>query len=129
MDWLLDIIKMKCHAGIKVNKLITLSNHIIDSNILNLDDKQKRSFNLYREMIKVVRNLKWRKIKDYYVIYIPSNMFVSDTNIPLSKLSRFVCYGDLTIRGYPILSETIQGVIANITKYIRQYEELFYGGV
>lgn len=129
MDWLLDIIKMKCHAGIKVNKLITLSNHIIDSNILNLDDKQKRSFNLYREMIKVVQNLKWRKIKDYYVIYIPSNMFVSDTNIPLSKLSRFVCYGDLTIRGYPILSETIQGVIANITKYIRQYEELFYGGV
>ena len=129
MDWLLDIIKMKCHADIKVNKLVALNNYIIDNNIFNLDDKQKRSFNLYREMIKVARNLKWRKIKDYYIIYVPSIMFISNTNIPLSRLSRFVCYGDLQVKGYPILSDTIQRVIANIAKYINHYEKFFYGGI
>ena len=128
MDWLLDIIKIRCQQSIKPHKLVLLDKHIVEDNVFNLTDKQKRSFNLYREMLKVSRSLKWRKIKDCYIIYVPSNIFITNTNISISKLSRFVCYGDLTIRGYPILSEVIQGVIANITKYIRQYEELFYGG-
>ena len=129
MNWLLDIIKLRCQTAIKPNKLILLNEHIVSDNVFNLNDKQRASFNLYREMLKVARSLRWRKVKDYYIIYIPSNIFISNTDIPLSKLSRFVCYGDLTVKGYPILSDVIQGVIANIAKYIDQYEELFYGGV
>lgn len=126
IEWLLDVIKIRCQAAIKPHKLRRLNNYIktsglFDSNLLNVD--------LYREMQRIIRHLKYRKAKDCYLIYVPSNIFITNTSIPISKLSRFVCYGDLTIRGYPILSEVIQGVIANITKYIRRYEELFYGGV
>lgn len=129
MDWLLDIIKFRCQRSIKPYKLMQLSEHIIADNIFNLTDKQLHSFNLYREILRVSESLKWRRVKDYYIIYVPSNVFITNTYIPLSKLSRFVCYGDLTVKGYPIFSDVIKGVIANIAKYINQYEELFYGGM
>lgn len=129
MDWLLDVTKLECQAAIKPHKLVLLNEHILTDNIFNFTDSQKHSFNIYREMLRIVRSLRWRKVKDYYIIYIPSNVFITSTNIPLSKLSRFVCYGDLTVKGYPILSDVIQGVIANIAKYINRYERLFYGGV
>ena len=129
IDWLLDVITMQCQAAIQPRKLEKLSKHIVANNILNLTQSQQANFNLYREMLKVSRSLRWRKVKDYYIIYVPHNVFVSGTNIPLSRLSRFVSYGDLNVKGYPILSEIIQGVIANIAKYINQYEKLFYGGV
>lgn len=129
IDWLLDVIKLKLSVAIKPYKLIKLQQHITKDNVFNLTVQQVTNLNLYREMIRIVRSLKWRKVKDYYVIYVPSSMFVTNTDIPLSKLSRFVSYGDLTVRGYPILTDTIQGVIANIAKYVNEYDNLFYGGI
>ena len=126
IEWLLDIIKIQCQTEIKPYKLIKLNDRIINSEQFDVASK---SFNLYKEMQRVVRSLRYRKVKNCYVIYVPSNIYVSNTNIPLSRLSRFVCYGDLQVKGYPILSDTIQRVIANIAKYIKHYEKLFYGGI
>ena len=126
IEWLLDIIKIQCQTAIKPHKLTRLNDRIVNSEQFDVTSK---SFNLYKEMQRVVRSLRYRKVKDCYVIYIPSNIYISNTSIPLSRLSRFVCYGDLQVKGYPILSDTIQRVIANIAKYIKRYEKLFYGGI
>jgi len=126
MEWLLSVIRIECATAIKPYKLRNLNDRILTSEQFSI---RSINFNLYREMQRVVRTLRYRRVKDCYLIYVPSNIYVSNTNIPLSRLSRFVCYGDLQVRGYPIISDTIQRVIANIDNYIKQYENLFYGGI
>lgn len=129
MQWLMSIIRYRCKKAINARKLLLLSTRIKRDNIFDMSVEQLNSFNLYNELQRVINSLQYKIVHSECIIYISTTNFIRGTCIPLSRLSRFVCYGDLKTKGYPILSYVIDNVIANIAKYYNYYNNMFFGGV
>jgi len=72
-------------------------------------------------LISGIYNLKFMKLNDKYIIYIDNNQYISDSNIKIDSLCKFINFGNLLISGYPIFTKTFKYFKFNLVRYFNNY--------
>lgn len=122
LDWLLERVKGEIIKSINVKKLRKFDEIQETLQIFKLKPHMlKQPVDFVQTIFKGIDLLRYKHIKDAYIIYIKPNVVHSYYLATIDSLCKFVNCGRNDIRGYPIFSKTFNRVSAQISKYYKIY--------
>ena len=121
INWLLRRTQRLLLKNVKPKKLSAVTARFVVENPLHLRPEELKGVDISRGVLESIFQLNVRESKLFYVFYIPDNVYLSNTRIKLSTLSRFVNYGSLHTKGYPLFTAVFNHVKANLSQYYNEY--------
>ena len=118
-NWIIKLIQLKLIFNTNFKKLNYIENYI------NNNSLYKTIFKNYLSVKDIVmitaNNYKYYSYNDDIIICIDSNISIYNTTAKLIDVCKLINYGNLHIKGYPIFSQIIQEIKANLDEYYEQY--------
>ena len=120
--WLLNRIKMHFNAEVDPRKLTSWNKFFEES------EDYTSIYGTPIDSLKIletgINNLLVRKLPDMIVISMNKNKFVPGLDrIRVDTVCRLITFGNTSVKGYPVLLDTLQHFADNINEYIDLYDE------
>lgn len=122
IEWLIDIIKHKIISQLDNEYIINFNNIVNDNEIFkknNPDSKVK--FDVRKAILISLNTLKYRKIKNVYIIDIGKDILFPNYQVKLETVCKLLNYGNTQIKGYPIFTNVFNDIRQNLESYYQQY--------
>ena len=122
IEWLIDVIRHKIISQID-NKRIHIFNDIVNDNqIFNeVNPNIKVKFDVRKAIILALNSMRYRRIKNVYIIDIGNNILFPHYQVKLDTVCRLLNYGNTQIKGYPIFSQVFNDIRKNLKQYYQEY--------
>ena len=125
IQWLIKKIKSNILLQLDLRKLYPVVAYQKEKKIFKPQANDELPINFESVVKHVVKSITYKKVKDNWIIYIPQNTPYKGYFTTLYALCRFIDKGNSEVKGYPIFSNTFNGVAANISKYYNQFLKMF----
>ena len=116
IQWLLPHIKYQLIKRLD-NKHIAVFNYYLNKE----DEFANKKINIKKILLLAIRTLRFYEYTDLFIICINEDLVVPEYDVTLGTLCRFLNYGNLNIKGYPIFTEAFNAVKINLKTYYKQY--------
>lgn len=122
IEWLIDIIRHKIILQID-NKRIHIFNDIVNDNeIFNkVNPNINVKFDVRKAIILALNSMRYRRIKNVYIIDIGNNILFPNYQVKLDTVCRLLNYGNTQIKGYPIFTQVFNDIRKNLVQYYQEY--------
>ena len=103
--------------------------HIIDHRKLKswdefFESSLKLPVKSHQVLVESAKNLRVKRLPDKIVIYMNKNCFMPGLDrVRVYPLLKLITFGNLSVRAYPIFTNTLQYFADNINEFVRLYEE------
>ena len=118
---LIPYIKHNILQNINNIQLSNIDRYVEESNILNDYKTKNVTFKSRRIIIMAINNLTVNKGKDYYIIEIDNNIIYPGYSITLENLCKLINFGNMDIKGYPIITNAFNHITVNVRGYFNRY--------
>lgn len=117
--FLISVIQERVITEINPQKMIKLGEYL---NKVSIFKKLTYRYISPREiLLSAVYNLQTYSTSEEIVIEVDRSVPFYDSTIKLYQLVDFITYGNLAIKGYPLLDEIFKDITENINVYFRLY--------
>lgn len=117
--WLINNIKVRVLSNINNPRFDLLNNSL-------LYNKQFKNVDIKTAILLGMNNIRFKYLKNRYIIYIDTNLVYPDTHIKISTLCKLSNYGTQSFKGYPLITYVCNDIKLNLNSYYRHYMQQFY---
>jgi hypothetical protein len=120
IKWLIPYIRYEVLKNINNRQLLEIDRYVEESQLLENYKIGNIQFNSKRILLMSINNLVFHKGKDFYTIEI-NNIAYPGYAITLKNICKLVNFGNMDIKGYPIITNAFNHITDNLKRYIVQY--------
>ena len=118
--WLLEKIQTEMLQSLNIKKLEPFVKYQTENKIFKpMTSSSKIDF--VNCVIAGIRLFTYKKIKDNWIIYMKENVLYPNHFAKVDSICKFINYGLSDIKGYPVFTDTLNRVSAQITKYYNRF--------
>lgn len=121
IEWLIDRIRFEILGNIDEEQLNNFNSVVNQQQLFKRVDNRNIKFDIRKAIVMSLQNIRYRKIKNVYIIEISSDTIYPHYLVKLSTLCKLLNYGNVNIKGYPIYTEAFTRVKSNLRGYYKQY--------
>lgn len=121
--WLVPKIQKYFVDIINDKKLIKINTYLNEHKAFYFNYNEKRQISAKNILIGSIYNLHVKEMQDLTIIEISSNVTIPNTSAKFIDIAKLINFGNLSLQGYPIFTETMQYFADNLTDYYTKFKE------
>ena len=118
--WLLEKIQSEMLQSLNIKKLEPFVKYQANHNVFKPTSSDNQ-IDFVKCVIAGIKLLTYRKVKDRWIIYMREDVLYPNYFAKVYSICKFINYGLSDIKGYPIFTDTLNRVSAQITKYYNRF--------
>lgn len=128
IEWLIRRLKINFIKHINDKHLQEFNKILKRENLFEkINPSLGNDIDIRKAILIAVQNLRYRKVKDKYIIKIYTNKKYPNYDVSIVTLCNLLNYGCFSIKAYPLFTDTFNFVTANLNKLYEIYiNENFY---
>lgn len=109
--WLMKRIRDYSLLNINSDKLINLQSN-----------EDYKNIDLLNCLVQCLNSLQYRKYPEKYIIQVNPNIIVTQRRAKLIDICKYITYGTLTIKGYPIITDIFKYFAENLDEFLEEFQ-------
>jgi hypothetical protein len=97
--------------------------NINSDKLINLQSNEDyKNIDLFSCLIQCFNSLQYRKYPGKYVIQVNPNTIISQPRAKLIEVCKYITYGTLNIKGYPIVLDIFKYFAENLDEFLEEFQ-------
>ena len=122
-NWLIPKIQEYFIDSINVKKLELYNIYLNGNKVILFDYGGKRILSAKNILIGGIYNLIVKRTINKFIIEINPNIFIPNTSAKFIDIVKLINFGNMSLQGYPVVTETMDYFANNINKYYNEFLE------
>lgn len=118
IEWIVDNFDMFVYRNINMKKLYAINKFINENDVFKVG---ATDIDIVEVISLAIKNIKYNRIKNACILNVGGNKRLPKYPIKLSAICKFLNYGNMKFKGYPIFSNAINFIKYNLNDLYMVY--------